>query len=432
MSVRGAIGAPIGLEPHRLPAVAASTRWQDFHEAGKRRPAKVMAYAGVVCFFVLFFFRPEDFVPGLGTVPLAKIAGIFAASALAGSILSGRCRFTIETKLLLILFVYLCICIPGSIWVGGSYDVVVNGFLKNMLAVLATIFAITTVTRLRRMIVIQTSAMLTMTVLALGQSRQSGRMFGVGNMFSDPNDLALNLCVILPFCVALAITSRRLAAKLFWIGGSGLAVTGIISTYSRGGFLALVALTIAMALQYKMKARTFVLLLVVTAALWSITSVVAGKSSYFARLITITDPQSDATGSAEIRQDLLQKSLQVTLQHPLLGVGPGQFPTVSGSWHVTHNTYTQLSSEAGIPSLLIFIALAVLSFKNVGKVHESRDRDELWQFSAALHCAMVGYFVGAFFLSTAYWLLPYLLFGYADVLRRIPDDMLKEGRLVAA
>lgn len=435
MSVRSLITEPVDGKRKNSPvsAVAASTRWPDFRESGKRRPVKIMAYAGVACFFVLYFFRPEDFVPGLGAVPLAKIAGIFAASALAGSILSGRAKFTLETKLLLALFVYFCIAIIGSIWVGGSYDVIVNGFLKNMIAVLAAAFAITTLARLRRMIVIQTSAMLVMTVLALGQGRQFGRMFGAGNMFSDPNDFALNLCIILPFCVALMLTSRSPTAKLFWIAGSGLALVGIVSTYSRGGFLALIALTIAMARQYKVKFKTFILFLAVAGSLWFIAILAVGSSSYFARLTTIADPQSDTTGSAEIRQDILQRSLQVTLQHPILGVGPGQFPLVSGSWHVTHNTYTQLSSEAGIPALLIFIALAVRSFKNLALVHNSRGTDEIWQFSSALHSALAGYLVGAFFLSTAYWLIPYLLFIYTVVLRKMAGaDAAEEGRLLAA
>jgi hypothetical protein len=60
-----------------------------------------------------------------------------------------------------------------------------------------------------------------------------------------------------------------------------------------------------------------------------------------------------AEGSSQARRGLLLSSLKLTMQHPLLGVGPGQFAPymaaqagasgVHAFWVGTHNTYTQLS-----------------------------------------------------------------------------------------
>jgi len=58
---------------------------------------------------------------------------------------------------------------------------------------------------------------------------------------------------------------------------------------------------------------------------------------------------------------LFLRSIQLTFEHPILGVGPGEFmdaeaeeAAVAGKkamWHFTHNSYTELSSETGLPGL---------------------------------------------------------------------------------
>ncbi len=71
---------------------------------------------------------------------------------------------------------------------------------------------------------------------------------------------------------------------------------------------------------------------------------------------------------------LLRQSIQMTFEHPIFGVGPGVFAAASwderkragigaGNAQVTHNTYTQISSETGIPGFFFFIATVFLSFK---------------------------------------------------------------------
>ena len=75
----------------------------------------------------------------------------------------------------------------------------------------------------------------------------------------------------------------------------------------------------------------------------------------------------DAAGSSEARLQLLLDSVYLTFAHPIFGVGPDDFQVAQndlavkrgqayGLWHVTHNTYTELSCEMGIPGLLIYLA----------------------------------------------------------------------------
>jgi O-antigen ligase len=126
-----------------------------------------------------------------------------------------------------------------------------------------------------------------------------------------------------------------------------------------------------------------------------------------------------AAGSAEGRQYLLMKSLMITAQHPLLGVGAGLFAIAEnsvaihegkarGAWHETHNMYTQVSSEDGIPAFIFFVAAIVAAFRALNRVikggKSSTDpviieasRTAYWIRLALLAMASSG-----FFLSIAY------------------------------
>jgi O-antigen ligase len=260
--------------------------------------------------------------------------------------------------------------------------------------------------------------MIYLAILARGQELQGGRMFGFGPMFGDPNDLALNFCMVLPFCVGFLLSTRWFW-KVVWATGIGILVATIFATYSRGGFLALVAIFVAMVREFKLRTRTVALVVVLVVGVSAVAILRVGADSYFDRLRTIANPQADVTGSAQARQRLLIRSVEETLRHPLLGVGPGVFYTLSGDWHQSHNTFLQLTSECGIPSLILFLMLTRRAFKNSKILGPSERRDEVWYYAAGLRSAMVGYLVGGFFLGTAYWLQPYLLFAYSVALRRI-------------
>jgi len=60
-------------------------------EAKKRQRAKG-AYLALLILSALYFGRPEDVIPGLNVIPLAKIAGGVALVALILSLMSGKAK----------------------------------------------------------------------------------------------------------------------------------------------------------------------------------------------------------------------------------------------------------------------------------------------------------------------------------------------------
>jgi O-antigen ligase len=88
----------------------------------------------------------------------------------------------------------------------------------------------------------------------------------------------------------------------------------------------------------------------------------------------------EATQSKDVRMDLLIESLKLTAAHPIVGIGPGMFPVATGwrwtegvgmGWRQTHNTYTELSSETGIPGLLLYVAAMVWCFRRLSAIRRA-------------------------------------------------------------
>jgi O-antigen ligase len=369
-----------------------------------------LTYVGVFLFCAAYFFRPQDYIPALASIPLGKITAVIAGLSLLLVVLSGALRLRIEMKLLLALFGWLVLCIPFSSWRGGSFHTVVLGYGKMVFVAVAASAAVNSWSRLRRLMILQSIAMLAMSVLAFGAERRFGRMYGAGNMFADPNDFALHLCIILPFCVALLRTSRSWIGKLWWLTSIFAILIAVVGTYSRGGFIALIATLFF--IWRRFKPSLIVVLPFLALTLVMATAFVTIKApSYVDRISTITNVDSDA--SSQQRMYLLIQSLKQTALHPIFGVGPGQFPEISGVWHQTHNTYTQFSAEAGLPALVLFLLFLRSGFRRL--LEKGKDWvEEESALASALQCSLAAYMVGAFFLSTAYWLTPPLLVAYSS------------------
>lgn len=200
---------------------------------------------------------------------------------------------------------------------------------------------------------------------------------------------------------------------------------GVIATYSRSGFLALVICLLICLWEFGIKGKRPKFL--AAAVLLGMVGVGFGLTTrnYTTRLSTLVEGNvrgSMDRGSMDARRDLLNQSIEITLQHPLFGVGPGNFQAITESWHVTHNTYTELSSEAGIPALVIFLTIIGLTFRNLRRVRkapEYKTNSQLQLFTGALWASLSAYLVGAAFASTAYLLYPYFMVAYVSALCRI-------------
>jgi len=381
------------------------------------------AYVTVWLFTLVYFARPGDWI----ALPFAQIVGVFVILAFLGSLLSGvlpALWWSWDVVLLLLLFAQICLAVPFGIWPGASFQVA-EEFAKIIVITLAIIVASNSLARLRRLIYIQTAAVMIMAVLvATGyggslQGAAGSRTVGiVGGVFQNPNDLALAIALIFPFAFAFAVRADKLVWKLVWMVAMLVATYTCMTTYSRSGLLALLAAATISFWEFVMKGRrlSWALLVVPGVAL----ILVASPSGLGQRMVSIFQPDADVTGSSQQRREILIRSLEVTAENPLVGVGPGNFPIVSGMWKVTHNSYTQLSAEAGLPALFLFLLLGRCSFSNLRRARQlDPNNQELVMWAGSLQASLAALAVGALFSSIAFHYFPYFLIGYTGALYRL-------------
>jgi O-antigen ligase len=405
----------------------------DFPEPEVRRQF-VVAYIGLLLFVTVYYARPNDWIPGVTFFPFARIAAAIGLLGLIGSFFSNLRATTARlfrfrpTQLLLLLYFWTWVTIPFASWRGGAFQVVMEVYSEVIAISVLVLLSVTDVGRLRKLLFVSIVPATIASVFAMRDfvylmqgrivSKYDDRIAGIfQNVFSNPNDLALNVVVLLPFCCAFAILSSGLK-KLFWWTCAGLMIGGVIASFSRGGFLALVAGAGVVLLRTKGARRVFFvfLLIVAVAAL-----LVISPGGFLDRISTILNPDKDLTGSANARLAILMMSLQLTAEHPIVGLGPGNFDSVTKTWHGTHNIYTEFSSEAGILALVVFLLLLRQAFRFAKRATRSTDRN-IAVFGSAALVSLVILAVGTFFYSGAYQFFTYFPICYAFVVGRMAES----------
>jgi O-antigen ligase len=396
----------------------------DVKHANRREPLGLV-YFGLVLFMVVSFVHPQDWIPGLAAVPFAKITGILTLVALLFSFNNIRWHMPQEVTFLSLLTVQLWLTVPFSpVWRGGAFNVMLD-FSKVLPFVIVIYGAVRSMKRLRWILFVQAASIAAIAVISIvNRHISSGRLRGVlSGVYGNSNALALALDLSLPLCLAFALTTRSSWKKFAWTIAMFAMVYAVFLTASRGGAIALVVVTLVCLWQLGVKSRRFYLLLLVPIAVMVIG--LYGGNSLRERLEqTHLEPATDNRSagldtSGQQRKELLFQSLRVTAQHPLFGVGPGNFEIVSGVWRVTHNSYTQMSAEGGIPAFLLYVLILWRGVVNLRGVRAYRKGRELRLFSMALGASLAAYLVGSFFASVAYQLFPYCLVAYTGALRLI-------------
>jgi len=254
--------------------------------------------------------------------------------------------------------------------------------------------------------------------------RIAGYTTAGSGLAANPNDLALMINLLIPFAAALVVTTRRLLPRLIAGAALLLGVAGVIVTFSRAGFLTLAAMGLVGLLAL---ARRRPLALLAATAL-----VIAGSTmlpeGYFKRLSTITNIESDTTGSAQGRWNDALVAMEVAARNPITGVGLDQNVLAlnqerGATWREVHNVYLQYAVDLGLPGLLLFLALYVSLFRTAGRVRRTgrrlRSARDVAVAAGSVQVAFVGFAVAAFFHPVAYQFYFFLAAGLALAVQNV-------------
>ena len=169
------------------------------------------AYVALLLFMFIYCARPEDWIPGLSHVPLAKVTVILALLALLFSLQHIRQRLPPEILYLALLIGQLFLAAALSpVWRGGAFQTTL-GFAKVLIVVVVMVVAVNTPRRLHLLIFTQVASVAAIAAVTLWKGHLVlGRLEGMlGGNYSDPNDLALAFVISLPMCLALLFLTRQ-------------------------------------------------------------------------------------------------------------------------------------------------------------------------------------------------------------------------------
>lgn len=261
----------------------------------------------------------------------------------------------------------------------------------------------------------------------------SFRVLGPPDTFiADNNALALALVMTIPLLAYLAMTAdRRHVATLLWVS-LALTTVAAIFTYSRGGFIGLVACygLLLLRSRHRVLAGAMVVLLLVLA-------VPLLPDKYIERIGTIQTYEQD--GSAMSRIAMWQMALRIAADSPIVGGGFKVFvdPTAYTAYFPeadvmrdVHSSYFQMLGEHGYVGLLVFLALGLSVLADCVWVRRrTRRRPDLQSeriLATMLMISLCGYAASGTFLTLAFYDYLYLEVAMVIILRRVVAERLRQ------
>lgn len=395
-----------------------------------RRNGHTLSYAGLYLFSILVLFRPYELVSALSF--LSATAFYFAVATLLIYVptqIATEGNLTImstEVKAILAMTVIAVFTMPIAKSPPMAWETFNDTFVKAVLMFIVMVNVLRNRRRLMGLMWLSLAVAFILSWQAIdlflkGELKAEGYRVDVeiGGMFGNPNDLALHLVTMIPLAVCLGIASKSRLARLGYWTMAALFVSANFVTYSRGGFLGLIAACAVMVWKLGRKSRLKVSMFSLTVGI--IVTLLA-PGNYGMRILSIFGLAPDEVGSRDQRRELLERSILVTLRNPW-GIGIGNFPIVGVRNLVTHNAYTQVSSELGLLGLLAYLIFMISPFRKLGAIERTEfardEHDWFYYMAIGLQASIVAYMVSSFFVAVAYNWFIYYLIAYAVAFRRI-------------
>jgi len=366
----------------------------------------------------------------MGVIPelIASITGvnlyllyIFGPPAILGALLTGAVQRTFRykaAKYWAAFFAWMILATPFSSWIGGSLEriysygrvefaflFVIGGLATNWKDIRAIFYTIAAagITNLL-------SAQIFMKADNGGRFSMTEASGTIGNA----NDLAAHLLLVLPFLVYVMLDPKRARViRIVLVSTIPYALWVILGTGSRGALLALGVMLVFTLLRASPGQRAGAL---AGAVVMAVTIPLLLPGLVMTRLGSLFgEDHGEAEESGASRAYLFRQSVIFSIEHPVVGVGPDQFSNFEGktrlsegklgNWHVTHNSWTQVSSECGFPALLFFVAGLGSAVLLVNRMYREARQKGFTDIANACFCyllGMAGYLTAMTFLSGAY------------------------------
>jgi hypothetical protein len=247
----------------------------------------------------------------------------------------------------------------------------------------------------------------------------------------EQNRYAQIMLVLLPLAVWAIRTESRKVLRLAAAGCAGLILCGQLLSFSRGAVVALVVLMVAMVVSGFIRLRHFVAVALAFVALIAVVApdlILRVQSIEKAGTATSqTDTQADNATRGRVTIQLA--ALHVIRDHPLIGVGPGEFFNTYSKQYANaldldfqqsrrraHNLYLEIAADTGIVGLAAFLSILAVTMVQLRRLSRFwRRRQPVYaELAQALFLSLVAYMASAVFLQLSYQRYFWFLIGISN------------------
>lgn len=385
-----------------------------------------IAFAALTVFAVVMYTIPSEWIPALGPLRLAFVSSIIAASFMLVRRLGKREPFYFDGARGIALIAFGLLCYASASW-SIVPEISRDAALEILKLVAIYLTMVNVITTPRRLVIFASAMVLSSIVTSWhvidwyysGQPLVEGfraRWLGV---YMDPNHMAMDIGLVVPLAVAsIARRGSPWWLRIAAIAAVILAVSSVVVSHSRGGFIGLV---LAMGLWVFLEKSRRWITLTITACV-AIGLVLFAPKTFWERNETLEDFQEDA--SAMGRVHAWEVGAKMNRDHPLLGVGIGAFvynwpfyaPPDAHQAFVAHNVYLSVVGELGWLGLMLFLVFT--GGAAGGALAATRDAEIGW-LANGLVAAVCGYVVCSLFSGYTVSAHFYVLFGLAACADRI-------------
>lgn len=234
-----------------------------------------------------------------------------------------------------------------------------------------------------------------------------------GSFIHDNNEFALATIIAVPMLCFLYSISKHRWLRYALIILIGLSFVSAIGTYSRGGFLALIAMSGFLWWRSRYKILAGFLLLAAIAIYLPMM-----PEQWWDRMSTIQEYDQDASAAGRFNAWIVAWETAkayplgagMSYQHPELFQ---QFGVHEQTVRAAHSIYFQILGNHGFIGLFLYLGLWISTYRTAGwlRKHAGSHPETEWArlLGSMIQVSLVGFAVGGAFLSLSYFDLPYNL-----------------------
>lgn len=248
------------------------------------------------------------------------------------------------------------------------------------------------------------------------------RVYGPpGSQYGGNNEFAVAMAMAIPLLILWLRETKDRFVRALIMALVALSYAAALSSWSRGGVLALAAMSLVVLWHSKKR-----LLAVVSVSALAVGVSLLLSEKWFDRMTTILNWQEDGSAMSRIR--VWQTGIEYLTNEPLTGGGFEGWRVLTffqGGKIDWHSAYVEVALEHGLVGLGLWCALLFATIVSLMHfVLWARKVGQGWMadYATMLQASLVAYAVGATTLGIAYWALPFHLVVVSIILKRLAAD----------